>query len=421
MIYVFVLAMRRCRVRKPVLFLALNDRPSIAVLRPRPLGNEPVDPYFIEGIVHGIVASLAGLKELFVISSSSTVALADATTDTMRIGQELGVRYILTGAIGQTGGRLRLCFELSDVLSSEVIWSGRHEIPLDDLFTTQEAVAAKIAYALIPHVRHCELQRAARKPPENIGAYLLVLQALHRFHRDREGDFEAVHTLLNEAIEQDAAYSAAYAWQARWYMARIGRVISRDFAADAKEAQRFALLALEHDPLNPLALAIYGHCISFLFKQCERALEAFDKALAVSPSHALAWVFSAPTFVFLGRATEAIERAERGLMLSPLDPMIAWTHVILALAHYFAGNYAESVRWSGLALPSSSKDSPAYRTHIAALVALKRIEEAREAARAYAAAAPNFRVGSFLARYPLRDPAALALYGQRLLSAGLAR
>jgi hypothetical protein len=197
------------------------------------------------------------------------VSLSGTIQEQVRIGQGLGVRYVLAGSIGRSGERLRLLSELSDLHTSEVIWSGSHEVHRDQVFTAQDAIAGKIAYSLIPHLRQSELHRALRKPPADMSAYSLVLQALHRFHRSAEGDFEAAHELLHRAIQQDSTYSAAYAWQARWYLARVGRAYSSDFAADAKEAHRFALLALEHDPCNPIGLAIYGHCISFLFKHCE--------------------------------------------------------------------------------------------------------------------------------------------------------
>jgi hypothetical protein len=106
-------------------------------------------------------------------------------------------------------------------------------------------------------------------------------------------------------------------------------------------------------------------------------------------------------------------------MLSPLDPLISWTHSVLALAHYFDDNYEQSIQWSQQVLSRTPHDSPAYRPMIAALVALGRTEEARDVARSYAAAAPKFRIGPFLERYPIRDSAALACYGERLLAAGL--
>jgi hypothetical protein len=68
---------------------------------------------------------------------------------------------------------------------------------------------------------------------------------------------------------------------------------------------------------------------------------------------------------------------------SPLDPMIALTHTIPAMAQYFAGNCADSMCSSQQALPSSSPNGPAYRTLIAGRVALGYTDEAREAARVY--------------------------------------
>jgi class 3 adenylate cyclase len=47
--------------------------PSIAVLPLQNLGGDPADDYFADGIVEDIIMSLAGLRELFVISRASTI------------------------------------------------------------------------------------------------------------------------------------------------------------------------------------------------------------------------------------------------------------------------------------------------------------------------------------------------------------
>jgi hypothetical protein len=50
---------------------------------------------------------------------------------------------------------------------------------------------------------------------------------------------------------------------------------------------------------------------------------------------------------------------------------------------------------------------------------MERFEDAGKVARALLAVEPQFRVGAFTARYPLRDRAMLEVYGERLLAAGL--
>jgi DNA-binding winged helix-turn-helix (wHTH) protein len=52
--------------------LSLPDIPSIAVLPFRNLRPDSLGPYFGRGVVEDIVVSIAGLHELFVISSGST-------------------------------------------------------------------------------------------------------------------------------------------------------------------------------------------------------------------------------------------------------------------------------------------------------------------------------------------------------------
>ncbi len=397
----------------------LSRQPSIAVLPPRAIGGHAVDPHLTEGIVHEIVASLASLKELFVISSGSTVGLTGETGDNARIGRRLGVRYLITGAIARAVGKLRLYAELADVETSEVIWNSRYDISDDELFAVQDAIASKVAYSLIPHLRQSEMQRALRKPPENRDAYDLVLQALHRLHRFGEGDFENAHRLLNEAIARDPRYSIAYALLARWHVMRVGQGYSINVNSDAQEAHRLSSLALEHDPSNPLALGIYGHVMSFMFKEYDRALEAFDRAIASSPNSAIAWSFSSPTFSYLGEGPAAVQRAEHGLLLSPLDPQIYWTQSALTLAHYVNGSYEESVRWGRHTLALNPHYTTTYRPLIASLVALDRHDEAREVGRLLAALEPNFHVDPFIARYPIRDATARTRYAERLVAAGL--
>jgi hypothetical protein len=61
------------------------------------------------------------------------------------------------------------------------------------------------------------------------------------------------------------------------------------------------------------------------------------------------------------------------------------------------------------------------RPLIASLVALGRVAEAREVAAAMLVLEPDFRVGPFMARYPLRDAARKAEYSARLEAASCGR
>src|SRR6202000_733391 len=85
--------------------LALPDRPSIAVLAFQNMSNEPEQEYFADGIVTDIIAGLARIKWLFVISRNSSFVYKHRPTDVKQIARELGVRYVLEGSIRKAGLR----------------------------------------------------------------------------------------------------------------------------------------------------------------------------------------------------------------------------------------------------------------------------------------------------------------------------
>ncbi len=288
---------RRIRAFKiaPLGFVALrtersrSHRPSIAVLPLRVLGGEQSDSYRSEGLVHEIVASLAALHELFVISSNSTMALAETSLDPANICNRLGVRYLLTGRMLRRGESLRVSVELSDTDSRSVIWTDQQTVQVSELFSIQDEIASKIAHALLPHIRSQEMLRASRKRPENVDAYDLTLKAMYRLYRLGSEDFNSSKALLEAAIEQDPHSSMALALMAKWHILYIGEGHSKDMKADSQAALSFASRALEYNSSDPLALAIFGHIRSFLFADFEGAIEAFDRAVSASPNSAIAW------------------------------------------------------------------------------------------------------------------------------------
>ena len=397
-----------------------SHRPSIAVLPLRSIGPDPVEAYFAEGLAHDVVATLAGFRELFVVSSHSSFGLpGEGETAVASASRLLGVRYVVTGTVSRRGQQLRISVELTDTETRSAVWTDRYETSAADLFVAQDAAATRVAYSLLPHLRQSELRRALRKPPGSMDAYDLVLQALHRLYRFEEADHAEARKLLLRAIERDPGYAMAYALLADWHRLEFGEGRSADEAKDQREAARYSSLALQHDPSDPLALAIHGHSMAFLFGDLERAVEALDRALASSPNSPIAWGMSSPTYAYLGDGPTAVARAEYALRLSPLDPYAHLFYAYLGLAHYVNGTQEEAVHWSRRALAVSPRYVAVLRHLTASLVALGRMDEAREAAARLLALVAGFRVRSFVARYPIRDSDRAAAYAAHLLAAGL--
>jgi adenylate cyclase len=407
------------RPPRPSMGLATIPQPSIAVLPFRMLSTQEADRYLAEGMVHDVVASLAGLQELFVIASSSTLGFAGSQSDAVTFGRQLGVRYLVTGSLARAANRVRVSAELSEVETRRVLWTDRYDASDSELFNLQDTVASKIANSLLPQLHTSALQRALRKPPDSRDAYELVLQAMHLLYRYDPIDMEAAHALLLRATERDSEYALPYALLAKWQIVRIGQGYSTDEVADSAEAARFASLALDRNSADPLAQAIFGHVQSFLFGNFQVAIEAFDRAITSCPNSAVAWSLSSPTYSYLGDGPTAIKRAEYGLRLSPLDPHASFYQTALTLAHYTNATYDDAVQWGRRTLAVSPRFTANMRPLIGSLVALGRTAEAESIARRMLAIAPQFRVDPFIARYPIKDPARKEKLRCELLAAGL--
>lgn len=242
--------------------------------------------------------------------------------------------------------------------------------------------------------------------------------ATQRYHLGAE-EFAEAGVFLRRAIELDSGYAAPYAVLADWYSIRMYQGRSPDLQADRAEAGRLATAALERDSFDATALAICGHLKSFLFQDFDEAIALFDRALAASPSSALAWTRSSATYSYLGRADEAVARAEEGLRLSPLDPHLFFTHASLSLAHYAGGRYLEAVRWGQKSMDANPRFVANLRILAASLAAANQVAEAQAVGRALLVLAPAFRVSTFLEGYALPDSERRALLTSHLRLAGL--
>jgi adenylate cyclase len=249
-----------------------------------------------------------------------------------------------------------------------------------------------------------ELVRALRKQPQNLTAYDLVLQALDLLYRMDYESFSRARGLLQQAIAHDPGYAPAYSYTALWYILRVGEFESADPDGDAAAAASYAASTLERDSDDAVSLAICGHVQSYLLKNYQRALALLDRAVAASPSSAMAWSMSSATRGFLGDGQTAVQHGERGVRLAPLDARLFWHEGLLAQAHYVAGDYEAALDWVRGAIERNESIRFNFRTLIATLAALGRADEAAQAARHLLRLQPNFRLGSYARRCPFLPP-----------------
>lgn len=203
-------------------------------------GKDHEDDYLGAGVVEDIIVALQSIRGLLVISRTSTLAYREDPTQIGKVGQELGVRYVLGGSVRRADQRLRITAELIDVEKNSVIWADRYEGDLAELFEFPNRIAVRIVWSIAPRVREAEIKRALRKRPDNMNAYDLVMQAINLMYRMNLQDFTRAGELLRRAIAADEKYATAYAYAALWHIHNVAQGWANEEGLDSAEAARLA-------------------------------------------------------------------------------------------------------------------------------------------------------------------------------------
>lgn len=393
--------------------------PSIAVLPLRSLDGDP-DNYFAAGMVEDIVVSLARLRELFVVAHSSSLIYQGSRSDPQEVGRTLGVRYVLAGSVRRSPKLVRVTVQLFDAATGAALWSDRQEAAPEDIFELQDRITLRIVAGVTPQVRAAELRQMLRRRPDSFTAYDHLLRALHIINSPDPATSQRARDFLDLAMAEDANFARPVAWAAWWHCLRVGQGWSSDIGAESERALELAARAVTLDGDDAMALATYGHLLSFLRHEYDAALAAFDRAIEAAPSSAFACMMSSATLSYVGRCAEAIERAERAIRLSPFDQSRYLYYHRAALAHFACGDHAAALRWSRMCRAENPGYTANLRILAASLAALDADEEAREVADALLRLEPGFTVGSFGARrQPFQGTATTARYLDNLRRSGL--
>jgi adenylate cyclase len=376
--------------------------PSVAVLPFHAAGDGADDGYFGDGIVEDIIVALQSIRGLLVIARSSTLSFRSIPVDPRRVGQELGVRYVLSGSVRRTDKQLRIVVELADVEAGSVIWADRYDGELAELFDFQARIATRIVWSVAPHVREAELKRALRKRPSNLNAYDFVMQAIDLMYRMNFADFTQAGALLQNAIAADENYATAYAYAALWHLHNVVQGWAGENGPDRIEALRLSASAIDRDPADGFALAVHAHIRSMLFREYEAAISLFDRALDASPGNAMVWSLSSGAYSYMGDGRTGLERAQHGLRLSPVDTQAFFYLTFLSVAHYVNSTFDEAAIWARKCLGFNPRLCATLRLLTVSLVAMGERDEAREVGQMLLKIQPRFQISTYAGLCPYR-------------------
>src|SRR5205823_13757104 len=151
--------------------LPLPDKPSIAVLPFTNMSGDREQDYFADGMVEEIITALSRMRWLFVIARNSSFTYKGRPVDVRQVGRELGVRYVLEGSVRKSANHVRITGQLIDASTGAHIWADRFDGAIEDIFDLQDRVTASVVGAIAPEMEQAEIERARRKPTDNLDAY----------------------------------------------------------------------------------------------------------------------------------------------------------------------------------------------------------------------------------------------------------
>jgi len=355
---------------------AFDNRRAIAVLPFANFSGDPEQEFFADGITEDIISMLAGWRAFPVIARASTFTYKGKAVDIKKVGEELGVGYVLEGSVRKSGRRVRVTMQLIQADTNHHIIAEKYDRDLTDLFELQDEITHAIAGAIEPELLKFERDRIAERPPRSEDAYELYQRGTFHHYRQNKADNIEAQAYFRRALTIDAQYSQATAGLsvARSAAAQTGWAEDRD--ACFEDAYDLAQQAITLDPRYPNAHFALGLACMWTGRS-ERGIAAFDEAIKLNPSFAAAHVLLGQMYLYAGRPEETIELAEKGIRLSPSDPRLFIWLPALAGAHYQMRHYEQAVEIGRRSWTLNRNWHAGLRYVVAGLAELGRIEEAR--------------------------------------------
>jgi adenylate cyclase len=320
-----------------------TTKPSIAVLPFANLSTDPEQEFLVDGMVEEIVGALSRYRSLFVIGAGSGLSFKGQAVSPQEAGRRLGARYVLDGAVYKSGNRVRISVKLTDVAEGVQIWANRFDDTLEDVFALQDKVALSVAGVIEPTVQAAEGRKVSARSTTDMTSYELYLRGWKlAWNLDRTEVHEGLD-LLTQAVERDPNHARALAATAACH----GEVFSFSWSDDVERHRRLGLdlshRALKLAPGDPEVLAWCGFTLFCMRDDLRAASGLIDRALALNPSLAFAWLCSGHLRARLGQSDQAAEHFETALRLDPLSALRHWALTGLATVRMMQGRLPEAV------------------------------------------------------------------------------
>jgi len=391
----------------------LPDKPSVAVLPFTNMSSDPEQAYFSDGITEDIITELSRFKSIFVISRHASFAYKDEQIDSRKVGQELGVRYLLEGSVRRLGPRVRITAQLIESETNNHVWADNYDAQAEELFDVQDDLVSSIVSTIAGRIESTSIVAAARNPTESLEAYDCLLKGLyyHRIGGISRENAELAVGWFEKAIELAPGFARAHAWRA---CSGASTWLKDEKGEWSKRCVEESKLALELDDNEPESHRIAGS-ISLHEGDYEKSEYHHLRAMELNPNDAFLMGHSASHYIAVGDFPKALELTRQAMRQDPFLP--DWIRAEEAVALYLINAHKEATKsFKGHANPSRR----VLCYWVANQSCLGDTTETEAARRALLRIDPGFRIEEFLKlERPFADKRIAERVARDLLAAGL--
>ena len=298
-------------------FKSSIDEKSIAVLPFDNYSTAEEDQYFSDGMTEVIIANLAKVKDLKVISRTSVMEYKNTTKKLKDIAKELGVAHILEGSIQRANGRVRVVGQLIDADTDEHIWAETYDKKESDIFELQSDVAIEIANALKTELTDEVKARISEKLTESTIAYEYYLKGnMHERAGHSKENLLAAIAEYERAVAIDPDFAEAHAElgrmhvQLKWYRYDLSE---NRMKMSKKSIDR----AMSLKPNNSIIRAARGKYYYHGFRDYGKALADFTLSRELAPGNISTIYNIGLIYRRLGDYEKAVANIEQAVSLDP--------------------------------------------------------------------------------------------------------
>jgi eukaryotic-like serine/threonine-protein kinase len=293
---------------------------SLAVLPLANLSGDPAQEYFCDGMTDVLIAGLAQIKALKVISRTSVMQYKEARKPLPQIARELGVEGIIEGSVMRSGNRVRITAQLIDARQDRHLWANNYEREMTDVLALQAEVVREITGEIRAQVTPQERERLSATRTVDPEAFQAYLMGRFFYNKTTAPALEKSIEHFKKSIERDPQYAAAYAELANAYatLGTMGTLPIAEFTSKEREA---ALKALEIDDTLAEGHAALG-IVKFNDWDWDGAAREYKRAIELNPNYALAYDFYSQILLILCRQEESLAASVRARELDPLNLFI---------------------------------------------------------------------------------------------------